>query len=59
MGEVEFRRNKDTGIIESWKDGKYIGSIISMDDQIVGIVQKVPSFIKTSSNKELSKAYKR
>ena len=31
---IEFRRNKDTGILEVWKDGKYIGEIITMGDEV-------------------------
>jgi|GEM_PF-1973713 len=45
MENVEFRRNKDTGILESWMGDKFIGSIITMGDQIVGVVPKLPYFI--------------
>ena len=31
---VEFIRNKETGILEVWKDGKKIGEIITMGDEI-------------------------
>lgn len=31
---IEFRRNKETGILEVWKDGKKIGEIITMGDDI-------------------------
>ena len=31
---IEFRRNKETGILEVWKDGKYIGNVITMGDKI-------------------------
>jgi hypothetical protein len=31
---IEIKRNKKTGIMESWKDGKKIGEIISMGDTI-------------------------
>ncbi len=31
---IEFRRNKETGILEAWKDGKLIGSIITMGDEV-------------------------
>jgi len=31
---IEFRRNKETGILEVWKDGKYIGDVITMGDEI-------------------------
>lgn len=31
---IEFKRNKDTGILEAWKDGKMIGEVITMGDEI-------------------------
>lgn len=31
---IEFIRNKETGILEVWKDGKKIGEIITMGDEI-------------------------
>lgn len=31
---MEFIRNKDTGILEVWKDGKKVGEIITMGDEI-------------------------
>lgn len=31
---IEFRRNKETGILEVFKDGKYIGDIITMGDNV-------------------------
>jgi len=31
---IEFKRNEKTGILEFWKDGKYIGDIITMGDKI-------------------------
>lgn len=31
---IEFRRNKETGILEVWKDGKKIGEIRTMGDDI-------------------------
>lgn len=33
---IEFRRNKETGILEVYKDGKKIGEIITMGDDISG-----------------------
>ena len=30
---IEYRRNKETGILEVWKDGKYIGNIVTMGDK--------------------------
>lgn len=32
---VEFIRNKETGILEVWKNGKKIGEIITMGDKIL------------------------
>lgn len=32
---VEFIRNKETGILEAWKNGKKIGEIITMGDKIL------------------------
>jgi hypothetical protein len=32
---IEFRRNKKTGILEVWKDGKKIGEIITMGDEVI------------------------
>lgn len=31
---IKFIRNKETGILEVWKDGKKIGEIITMGDEI-------------------------
>lgn len=33
---IEFRRNKETGILEAWKDGKKVGEIITMGDDVNG-----------------------
>lgn len=30
----EFKYNKETGILEVWEDGKKIGEIITMGDEI-------------------------
>lgn len=30
----EFKRNKETGILEAWENGKKIGEIITMGDEI-------------------------
>lgn len=32
---IEFRRNEGTGILEAWKDGKLIGPIVTMGDEVV------------------------
>lgn len=31
---IEFIRNKETGILEVWRDGKKIGEIRTMGDEI-------------------------
>ena len=31
---IEFKRNKETGILEVWKDGKYVGDMIAMGDEV-------------------------
>ncbi len=31
---MEFIRNKETGILEVWRDGKKIGEVITMGDQL-------------------------
>lgn len=31
---VEFKRNKETGILEVWKDGVKIGEVITMGDDV-------------------------
>ncbi len=33
---MQFIRNKETGILEVWKDGKKVGEIITMGDEING-----------------------
>ncbi len=33
---IEFRRNKETGILEVWKDGEYVGDIVTMGDKVNG-----------------------
>ena len=33
-GKIEFIRNKETGILEVWKNGYKIGEIITMGDQL-------------------------
>lgn len=32
----EFRRNKETGILEVWENGKKVGEIITMGDEVNG-----------------------
>lgn len=31
---IEFIRNKETGILEVWKDGVKIGEVITMGDEV-------------------------
>lgn len=31
---VEFKRNKETGILEAWENGEKVGEIITMGDEI-------------------------
>lgn len=31
---IEFIRNKETGVLEAWKDGKLIGPIVTMGDEV-------------------------
>lgn len=35
-GKTEFKRNKETGILEVWRDGKKIGEIVAMGDEVNG-----------------------
>lgn len=32
---IIFKRNKETGILEAYKDNKYIGDVITMSSQIL------------------------
>ena len=32
---IEFKRNKETGIVEAYKDGKKVGSVETMGDVIL------------------------
>ena len=31
---IEFKRNEETGVLEVWKDGKKVGDVITMGDDI-------------------------
>ena len=31
---IAFKRNKETGIVEVWKDGKKVGEIVNMGDEV-------------------------
>lgn len=31
---IEFKRNKETGIVEVWKDGKKVGEMVNMGDEV-------------------------
>ena len=39
-GKIEFKRNKETGILEVWRDGKKAGEIVTMGDEINGAIKK-------------------
>ena len=32
---TEFRRNKETGILEVWRDGEKTGEVVTMGDEII------------------------
>lgn len=32
---VEFKRNKETGELETWKDGQKVGTIVTMGDIVM------------------------
>lgn len=32
MDGIEFKRNPETGVLEAFKDGKYIGEVTTMGD---------------------------
>jgi hypothetical protein len=34
MATISFKRNKRTGIVEAWKDGKKVGRITTMGDEV-------------------------
>lgn len=31
---IEFKRNKETGIVEIWKNGKKVGEMVNMGDEV-------------------------
>ena len=31
---IKFKRNKETGIVEVWKDGKKVGEMVNMGDEV-------------------------
>lgn len=31
---IELKRNKRTGIVEAWKNGKKVGEVITMGDEV-------------------------
>lgn len=33
---MELRRNEETGIVEVWEDGKVVGEVITMGDEVKG-----------------------
>ena len=34
MGKIEFRRNKETGILEAYKNGKKVCDVDTMGDKV-------------------------
>ena len=32
--KITFNRNKETGIVEVWKNGKKIGEVVTMGDEV-------------------------
>lgn len=32
--KITFKRNKETGIVEVWKNGKKIGEVVTMGDEV-------------------------
>ena len=51
---IEFKRNKKTGIVESWENGKKIGEVITMGD----IIEDRPTELRKGKRDERDKAYK-
>lgn len=40
---IEFKRNNDTGIVEIWKNGKYVGEMLTMGDEVIhNVFGKLP-----------------
>ena len=37
---IEFKRNKDTGILEVYRDGKKVGEIATMGDEVTADGEK-------------------
>lgn len=35
-GKTEFKRNKENEILEVWRDGKKVGEIVAMGDEVNG-----------------------
>ena len=33
---MELRRNEETGIVEAWENGKVVGRVITMGDDVKG-----------------------
>lgn len=38
---IEFKRNKDNGKVEVWKDGEKVGEIETMGDEVTGDAVRV------------------
>lgn len=48
---VKLKRNSKTGIVESYRNGKKIGSVYSMGDVIYGTDRSKPNKQKTGSHR--------
>lgn len=35
MSKITFKRNPETGLLEAWKDGVFLGNVITMGDDII------------------------
>lgn len=33
---TQFKYNKETGVLEAWRDGKKVGTVATMGDKIMG-----------------------
>ena len=38
---IEFKRNKETGILEAYENGKKVGDVITMGDKIIILEEKL------------------
>lgn len=40
---IEFKRNKKTGILEAWKNGKLVGPVITQGDETSAETKEKPN----------------